>query len=142
MQRGSHAGFAYLRERRQLFQTTPQNITQHIRSIYDENELDGTATCKSDLQVRVEGARQVKRQFTHGHRAGVISACEFDTGETRARASGRREEATAAFKEAYYRRLKAGEGPAAALAATQQTFRSHPNPTGDTLWMGCVPAPV
>ena len=47
----------------ELFQTTPQNITQHIRSIYEENELDETATCKSYLQVRVEGARQVKRQL-------------------------------------------------------------------------------
>jgi len=49
----------------ELFQTTSQNITQHIRSIYDENELDETATCKSYLQVRVEGARQVKRQLNH-----------------------------------------------------------------------------
>ena len=49
----------------ELFQTTPQNITQHIRSIDDENELDETATCKSYLQVRVEGARQVKRQLSH-----------------------------------------------------------------------------
>jgi hypothetical protein len=49
----------------ELFQTTPQNITQHIRSIYDENEQDETATCKSYLQVRVEGARQVKRQLNH-----------------------------------------------------------------------------
>jgi hypothetical protein len=31
----------------ELFQTTPQNITQHIRSIDDENELDEMATCKS-----------------------------------------------------------------------------------------------
>ena len=44
-----------------LFQTTPQNITQHIRSIDDENELDETATCKSYLQVRLEGTRQLKR---------------------------------------------------------------------------------
>jgi hypothetical protein len=31
----------------ELFQTTPHNITQHIRSIDEENELDETATCKS-----------------------------------------------------------------------------------------------
>jgi hypothetical protein len=49
----------------ELFQTTPQNITQHIRLIYDENELDEMATCKSYLQVRVEGVRQVKRQLNH-----------------------------------------------------------------------------
>jgi hypothetical protein len=35
----------------ELFQTTPQNITQHIKSIYDENELDEMAICKSCLQV-------------------------------------------------------------------------------------------
>lgn len=37
-----------------LFQTTPQNITQHIVAIYAEGELDETATCKPYLQVRQE----------------------------------------------------------------------------------------
>ena len=40
-----------------LFQTTPQNITQHLREIYAEGELDEAATCKAFLQVRTEGAR-------------------------------------------------------------------------------------
>ncbi|MHB8528191.1 MAG: RhuM family protein [Caulobacteraceae bacterium] len=44
-----------------LFQTTPQNITQHIRSIYAEGEAGEAATCKEDLQVRREGAREVAR---------------------------------------------------------------------------------
>ncbi len=44
----------------ELYQTTPQNITQHIRSIDDENELDEMATCKSYLPVRVEGTLQLK----------------------------------------------------------------------------------
>lgn len=39
-----------------LFQTTPQNITLHIKSIYEEREPDETATCKEYLQVRQEGA--------------------------------------------------------------------------------------
>ena len=38
-----------------LFQTTPQNITIHLQSIYDEGELDEAATCKEYLQVRQEG---------------------------------------------------------------------------------------
>jgi hypothetical protein len=46
-----------------LFQTTPQNITQHLRKIYEEGELDESATCKSFLQVRNEGSRQVARNF-------------------------------------------------------------------------------
>ncbi|MGD0518555.1 MAG: hypothetical protein ABSA26_13540 [Thermoguttaceae bacterium] len=33
----------------ELFQTTPQNITLHLQSIYDEGELDETATYKEYL---------------------------------------------------------------------------------------------
>jgi hypothetical protein len=47
----------------ELFQTTPQNITTHIRSIYDERELDEEATCKESLQVRSEGDRRVERSL-------------------------------------------------------------------------------
>ncbi len=47
----------------ELFQTTPQNITTHIRSIYDEAELNEAATCKESLQVRSEGERQVERSL-------------------------------------------------------------------------------
>jgi hypothetical protein len=45
-----------------LFQTTPQNITQHARAIYAEGELSEERTCKSLLQVQSEGTRQVRRQ--------------------------------------------------------------------------------
>lgn len=48
-----------------LFQTTPQNITLHIKSIYDEGELDEPATCKEYLQVRSEGKRRVERSLKH-----------------------------------------------------------------------------
>ncbi|MBS7790093.1 virulence RhuM family protein [Roseococcus sp. SDR] len=44
-----------------LFDTTPQNITLHIRNIGLEGELDPAATCKELLQVRVEGGREVRR---------------------------------------------------------------------------------
>ncbi len=36
----------------ELYQTTPQNITQHVAVIYEEHELDEVATCKSFLQHR------------------------------------------------------------------------------------------
>ena len=49
----------------ELFQTTPQNVTLHLQSIYDERELDEAATCKEYLQVRQEGARQVRRSLKH-----------------------------------------------------------------------------
>ena len=49
----------------ELFQTPPQNSTQHIKAIYEEAELAEESTCKQFLQVRSEGKRQVKRQISH-----------------------------------------------------------------------------
>jgi hypothetical protein len=42
----------------ELFQTTPQNITIHIRGIYKGGELAEEGTCKECLQVRHEGGRR------------------------------------------------------------------------------------
>ncbi|CAG2147792.1 virulence RhuM family protein [Cupriavidus numazuensis] len=50
-------------EMAELFQTTPQNMTLHIKAVYAEGELKAEATCKEDLQVRLEGGRQVQRQL-------------------------------------------------------------------------------
>jgi hypothetical protein len=44
-----------------LFQTTPQNVTLHVKAIYSEGEVDAEATCKTYLQVQTEGERQVRR---------------------------------------------------------------------------------
>ena len=41
----------------ELFRTTPQNVTIHIKDIYTEEELYENATCKQSLQVRTEGKR-------------------------------------------------------------------------------------
>ncbi|HOI36480.1 MAG TPA: virulence RhuM family protein [Bacillota bacterium] len=49
----------------EVFQTTPQNITQHIAAIYDDGELDEQATCKPFLKVRREGEREVRRSLKH-----------------------------------------------------------------------------
>lgn len=49
----------------ELYQTTPQNITVHIREIYKDGELTPEATCKEYLQVRAEGARTVRRRLKH-----------------------------------------------------------------------------
>ncbi len=48
----------------ELYQTSPQNITQHIREIYRDEECSEEATCKESLQVRLEGTRKVKRAIT------------------------------------------------------------------------------
>lgn len=40
-----------------LFQTTPQNITLHLKAIYQDTERDEAATSKDYLLVQQEGAR-------------------------------------------------------------------------------------
>ncbi|MDY0040407.1 MAG: virulence RhuM family protein [Desulforhabdus sp.] len=49
----------------ELFQTTPQNITLHLKALFSEGEIDPEATCKEYLQVRHEGAREVRRAVKH-----------------------------------------------------------------------------
>lgn len=45
----------------QLFQTSTQNMTMHIKNIYDEGELNELRTCKCDLQVQIEGNRKANK---------------------------------------------------------------------------------
>lgn len=49
----------------EIYDTTQQNISQHIEGIYQDKELDRKATNKKFLLVRTEGARQVKRNIDH-----------------------------------------------------------------------------
>jgi hypothetical protein len=49
----------------ELYQCSSQNITQHIRAIYESGELVEQATCKPYLQVRQERGRQVSRSLKH-----------------------------------------------------------------------------
>ncbi len=49
----------------ELYQTTPQNITLHIKNIYNDGELNETATCKNYLQVQIEGEREVQRSLKY-----------------------------------------------------------------------------
>lgn len=45
----------------ELFDTTPQNITMHLKNIYLDGELEEESTCKDFLQVQKEVKRQVER---------------------------------------------------------------------------------
>ena len=47
----------------QVFQTTRQNIGQHIKNIYEEKELDPSATIKNFFIVQTEGDREVSRNI-------------------------------------------------------------------------------
>lgn len=57
----------------ELFQTTPQNITIHLKNIFEEGELDGKATCKDYLQVQMEGGRKVERKQRFYNLDAIIS---------------------------------------------------------------------
>lgn len=57
----------------EVFQTTPQNITMHIKAIYNEEELEEDSTCKYYLQVQLEGSRRVERQVKHYNLEMVIA---------------------------------------------------------------------
>ena len=48
-----------------LFQTTPQAVTQLIAAIYKDHEAQEEATCKEVLQVRREGTRDVSRNLKY-----------------------------------------------------------------------------
>ena len=48
-----------------IYKTTQQNISQHIASIYKDNELPIDSTNKKFLLVQNEGSRSVKRNIDH-----------------------------------------------------------------------------
>lgn len=48
----------------ELFQTTKQNVSKHIKAIYDDHELEEVATVNQQLTVQKEGAREVSRTLT------------------------------------------------------------------------------
>lgn len=47
----------------ELYQTSRTNVVEHIKHIYDEQELDELSTCRNFRQVRNEGSRQVERDM-------------------------------------------------------------------------------
>ncbi|MDI1254095.1 hypothetical protein [Thermomonas sp.] len=49
----------------ELYQTTKQNISLHVRNIHAESELRPEATVKQSLTVRQEGKRQVQRPLEY-----------------------------------------------------------------------------
>ncbi len=57
----------------ELFQTTPQNITLHLKSLYEDGEIEESATCKDYLQVRVEGSREVRRTVKHYNLDAILA---------------------------------------------------------------------
>ena len=57
----------------ELCQTTSQNITIHLKNIFEEGELEEDATCKDFLQVQKERNREVKRKQKFYNLDAIIS---------------------------------------------------------------------
>lgn len=51
-------------EMAELFETSKQNISLHLKNVFDDNELDSAATVKESLTVQIEGGREVRRPLT------------------------------------------------------------------------------
>src|SRR5438552_2899395 len=56
-----------------LFQTTKQNVSLHLRNIFAERELDCGATVKESLTVQKEGGRSVQRCVEFYNLDAIIS---------------------------------------------------------------------
>ncbi len=57
----------------ELFQTSVPNINMHLKSIFEEGELEEEATIKDFLIVQKEGAREVKRKQIFYNLDAIIS---------------------------------------------------------------------
>ena len=51
-------------EMAELFNATKQNISLHLKNIFNDGELDEAATVKESLTVQIEGTRTVERSVT------------------------------------------------------------------------------
>ncbi|MAA63741.1 MAG: hypothetical protein CL581_03030 [Alteromonadaceae bacterium] len=57
----------------EVFATTTDNISLHLKNIYNDGELEETSTTEDFSVVRQEGKRQVRRQLQHYNLDAIIS---------------------------------------------------------------------
>ncbi len=57
----------------ELFGTSTQNITIHLKNIFEDAELQEEGTCKEFLQVQIEGKREVSRNIKYYNLDAIIS---------------------------------------------------------------------
>ncbi len=61
------------RQMADLFETSTDNVSLHLKNIFADGELDETATTEDSSVVRQEGNRQVTRQVKHYNLDAIIS---------------------------------------------------------------------
>ena len=57
----------------ELFQTSADNISLHLKNIFEDKELEEAATAEDFSVVRLEGGRQVRRNLKHYNLDAIIS---------------------------------------------------------------------
>lgn len=67
----------------ELFDTTTQNITLHLKNIFEEGELKEISTRKDFLQVQNEGGRDVERNILY-YNLDVVIAVGYRVNSKRA----------------------------------------------------------
>ena len=61
------------RQMAEVFNTSTDNVSLHLRNIFVDGELEETATTEDFLVVRSEGSRQVRRRIRHYDLDAIIS---------------------------------------------------------------------
>jgi hypothetical protein len=64
----------------ELFQTTKQNISLHIKNIFDEGELQENSTVKEYLTVQTEGIR--KKVICYQHKPSLRSKAHWQNAQS------------------------------------------------------------
>jgi hypothetical protein len=57
----------------ELFNASKQNISLHLKNIYQDGELDPGSTIKESLTVQTEGSREVRRTVTHYNLDAILA---------------------------------------------------------------------
>ena len=57
----------------ELYQSTKSNVSEHIKNIFEEGELDKDSTVRKFRTVQNEGNRTVKREMTYYNLDMIIS---------------------------------------------------------------------
>jgi len=57
----------------ELFQITVPTVNEHLKGIYEERELDGSATIRKFRIVQNEGRREVSRTVEHYHLDAILA---------------------------------------------------------------------
>ncbi len=62
-----------------LYQSSKANVSEHIKNIFDEGELDRAATVRKFRTARTEGDRQVERELEYYN----LDTCKLSTKQTK-----------------------------------------------------------